>query len=133
MLAIAGDMPGVVAFPILGAVARIHSALSDMQHDIHSLPQRITLARAAELAGYTRKNTIRENFLGTVEDRSRLEHRYNHLGEATVDTKRFLEALEKHRSDRAKRGNWRLANLELAHEARQQKRARKQNGRDSRT
>lgn len=102
-----------------------------MQHDARALPPRITLAIAADLAGYKRKNTIRETFLATAEDRSRLDHRYNHLGEATIDTKRFLEALEKVRSERATHGNWRLKNLELANAKRAWNRARerKQRGR----
>lgn len=115
----------MAGIPILGGDTEVpSSALTNMQHDAHALPERITLADAADLAGYKRKNTIRERFLGSEEDRSRLGHRYNHLGEATIDTKRFLEELDRERSDRAKRGNWRLANLELANEARERKRAR---------
>lgn len=100
------------------------SALPSMHPHADSLPERITIAQAAALAGYRRKSTIREKFLSTHEHRAQLGHRYSDLGESTIDTKRFLAVLGKERSDREKRGNWRLVNLELANEARQRKRAK---------
>ena len=87
-----------------------------------NLQDLITIAEAAQICGWKRANTFREKFLVTQADAVAMGLCYDPDGRALVPVAAVAAKAQQEETQRAARGNWRLANLKEHKRKRPEKR-----------